>query len=194
MRSHPDLKTMQGQLRRSLVLLACACVAGCSGRPERAQAAGPVEVEASSAGELQRGTPVPDVPFTLQDKFQLQLPAMKGKIIAVFFCAALDDPQCLREADVLGEHHAQLHDDHHVVIIGVSPATPQAHKAFLAARHLPLDFASDPDGRIARAFAITEPHAELRMVVIDKQGLVRAVWHGRDPDRHVRDLLGVARE
>lgn len=179
------------------LLLACACVwiaVGCTGRPDRAHAAAPAESAASSASELQPPAPVPDVPLTLQDGFRLQLPLMKGKIIAVFFCAAHDDPECRREVRVLGEHHAELHDEHHVVLIGVSPATTSAQKAFLSAQHSPLDFASDPDGRVARAFGVAAPQPGLRMFVVGKDGTLRAVWHGSDPERHVQLLLDAARE
>jgi peroxiredoxin len=192
----PSCPTPVALRRWSVLLLACACAwiaAGCTARPARAHAALSVAAPESRASELQLNTPVPDVPFTLQDGFQLRLPAMKGKIIAVFFCTNYDDPQCRREAEVLSERHVELHDEHHVVIIGVSPGTTAAHKAFLSAHHMPLDFASDPDGRVARAFGITGAPDELRMIVIDTGGTIRAVWRGTDPDRHVRDLLLAAR-
>jgi peroxiredoxin len=186
---------MKAMPRWSVLLLAWACswvAVGCTGRTERAHAAAPES--SASASELQLDTPVPDVPFTLQDGFELHLPAMKGKLIAVFFCANHDDPQCQREAEALSERHSELHGEHHIVIIGVSPASSAAHKAFLSDHHLPLDFASDPDGRVARAFGITRPLDELRMIVVDPNGKIRAVWRGADPERHVRELLLAARK
>jgi peroxiredoxin len=170
--THPTLS--------SLMLLLCL-VSGCTGEPERAHAASP---------SLELGARVPDEALILQDGFELRLPAMKGKLIAVFFCASLDDPQCQREAKVFGEHHAELRDEHHVVIIGVSPASSAAHKSWLAAQHLPLDFASDRDGRVARAFGAS---AGSPVVVVDKDSTIRAVWRNGDPERHVRDLLAAAR-
>lgn len=142
--------------------------------------------------ELRTGSPVPDEPFILQDGFSLRLPAMKGKIIAAFFCSSVDDPQCQREAQVLAEHHAELRDEHHVVIIGVSPATAAAHKSWLAAQHLPLDFASDPDARLARAFGVRPARESMSMVVVDRDATIRALWHDADPERHVRELLAAA--
>lgn len=167
--------------RVSLVLLLLWSLSGCSGQPERAHAAAP---------SFEPGARVPDEPLILQDGFELRLPAMKGKLIAVFFCASLDDPECQREAQVLAEHHAELHDDHHVVVIGVSPATTAVHKTWLAAQHSPLDFAADPDGRVARAFRVGEGPA---VVVVDKDSSIRAVWRDADPERHVRELLAAAR-
>ena len=99
-----------------------------------------------------------------------------------------------RSAQVLADHHAELHDAHHVVVIGVSPATTAAHKPFLSVRHMPLDFASDPEGRIAQAFGISAPREQLRMAVVDRSGAIRAVWHGGDPERHIRELVVAARE
>jgi len=181
--------------RWSYLLLAWVstwAVGGCTGRPTRAHAAAPVAVEQPPAREPPSRTPVPDLPLTLQDGFPLRLPMMKGKLIAVFFCAAYDDAQCQREADGLGAHHAELRDAHHVVIIGVSPATPAAHEAFLSARRSPLDFASDADGRIGRAFGMAGARDALPMVVVARDGTIRAVWHGVDPERHVRDLIAAA--
>jgi peroxiredoxin len=170
------------------LLLACACLtvaSGCNGRPERAYAAARVD-------SLQLGTAVPDVPFTLQDGFELRLPAMKGKTIAVLFCTTHDDPQCVREADAMRDHFSELHDEHHVVIIGVSPASNAAHKAHLTAHRMPFDFASDPDGRVAAAFGAGGMHEGLRVVVVDRGGTIHAVWSGADPERHVRELLAAA--
>src|SRR5207237_8411850 len=79
--------------RWSCLLLTWVCawaVGGCTGRPRGAHAAAPVAVEQSPAHEPPPRTPVPDLPLTLQDGFQLRLPMMKGKLIAVFFCAAYD--------------------------------------------------------------------------------------------------------
>lgn len=166
---------------RVLSLLLLCFASGCTGQPQRAHAAAP---------SLEPGAQVPHEALILQDGFELRLPAMKGKIIAVFFCASLDDPQCQREAKVLADYHTELHDDHHVVVIGVSPASTAAHKAWLAAQHSPLDFASDPDGRVARAFGVGEGSA---VVVVDKDSLIRAVWRDADPERHVRELLSAAR-
>lgn len=180
----------------SVVLLACASawvVTGCSGRPERAHAAAPDVVDVSSESELQPGTLVPDVPFTLQDGFQLHLPGMKGKLIAAFFCAAQTDPECQREATGLADRYVELRE-HHIVIVGVSPATTAIHKANLAAQHSPLDFASDSDGKVARAFGTTDLRRELRMFVVNRDGTIRAVWHGADPDVHTRALLAAAGE
>jgi peroxiredoxin Q/BCP len=175
-------------------------LAGCQGGVGRAHAVAPevapvqVAKPELAASELRPGSPVPDVPFVLQDGFQLRLPAMKGKTIAVFFCASYTDPACQRQAEALRDHFSELHDEQHVVILGVSPETSAAHQAYLTAKRMPFDFASDPDGQLALAFGIAGPRTAPQTFVVDRGGAIRAVWRGADPEAQVRDLLAIARE
>jgi peroxiredoxin Q/BCP len=181
--------------------LSAMLAVGCG---EQSAQASPLRATIASASEavtpqvdpqLELGAPAPDVTLTLQDGFGLSLSAMKGKPIAVFFCSAVTDPACATEAEGLRDHWEDLHQDHNLVVVGVSPQAASAHQAFIAQHKLHYDLASDPARQIAQAFKVpvrpgTPPHA----ILIGRDGKIRATWQTADPERHAREILAAVRD
>lgn len=163
--------------------------------PEIAQASltNVVPTFVPSTTELADGVAVPDLPFTLQDGFKLSLPALKGKPITVYFCASSNDPDCMREAQGLRTHWEELHEQHHAVIIGVSPQDTTSLRAFIAQQNLPFDLASDVDRTLARAFGVpASGHYAPRTFLVGKDGKIRAHWQTTDPEAHVKAILAAS--
>jgi peroxiredoxin Q/BCP len=144
--------------------------------------------------ELALGSAIPELPVVLQDGFKLDLRALKGKVIVLYFCPAASDPECVRESQGLGERYRELHDEHHVAMVGVSRDDAATHEAFIAQHALPFDFASDADGALARAYHV--PASGLyspRVFLIGRDNLVRATWSSADPETHLKAIFETAK-
>jgi peroxiredoxin Q/BCP len=146
----------------------------------------------ASPSEPQLGTTLPDLSFALQDGFKLDLPALRGKRVIVFFCASADDPECLREMRGLRSHYDQLHERSHVVVVGVTPQDQARHKAFLVQQGIPFDLASDPDRALANTFGVPEGPYTPRIFLVDTEGKLEKVWRTVDPGTQVREILALA--
>jgi len=192
-----------------LVGLAAVASQGCNGTGDcrtatpivGAQPPAPVVSRAASAAPtstptptsaLQEGSPAPDVMLTLQDGFQLPISAEHGKLVALYFCSPETSPECIREANGLRDHWAELHL-RHVVVIGVSPRDAASHRAFIAEHRLPFDLVSDADGRIAGAYKVPAlgdygPQTYL----VGRDGKLRKAWLTTNPESRAQEILDVA--
>lgn len=167
---------------------------GCGGQPAQASAL-PAASAKQAETELELGAPMPNVTLTLQDGFALSLTAMKGKPIALFFCSDSADPECATEAQGLRDHWEDLHHNHNLVIVGISPQPASAHQAFIAQHQLHYDLASDPDGQIAQAFHVpVRPGMPPHTILIGRDGKIRATWQTADPERHAREISTAVRD
>lgn len=188
-----------------LVGLAAAISQGCNTTGERrtappiAHARPPVlaVTEAAPAAPalppaLPEGSPAPDVILTLQDGFQLPISAEHGKLVALYFCSPETSPECIREANGLRDHWAELHL-RHVVVIGVSPRDAASHRAFIAEHRLPFDLVSDADGRIAEAFKVpTLGSYGPQTFLVGRDGKLRKAWLTTNPESRAQEILDAA--
>jgi len=190
-----------------LVGLAAVASQGCNGTGDRrtatpsagAQPPAPVVSRAASAAPtstptsaLQEGSPAPDVMLTLQDGFQLPISAEHGKLVALYFCSPETSAECIREANGLRDHWAELHL-RHVVVIGVSPRDAASHRAFIAEHRLPFDLVSDADGRIAAAYKIpTLGDYGPQTFLVGRDGRLRKAWLTTNPESRAQEILDAA--
>jgi peroxiredoxin Q/BCP len=145
--------------------------------------------------ELQPGALVPEQPAVLQDGFRLFLRALKGKLIAVYFCDSVESAACVREAEGWRDNWNELHEGHHVVMLGVTPQSAATHSAFIEQHKLQFDLASDADHRLAKAFGVrSRIDASPRVFLIDKDSKILSVWRTADPDAHAQAMLAAAAE
>jgi peroxiredoxin Q/BCP len=180
---------------------AWAALQACSARlepPPPSAAAAPVVLTSSSpaapaAQPLQLGAQVPQLPVVLQDGFKLDLRALKGKLIVLYFCPAVADQACVREAEGLRDSYHALHDEHHVAMVGISREDPATHRAFIAQHALPFDIAADPGAELARAYGVPERgNYAPRVFLFARDNTLRAAWNTADPEAHVRAILAAA--
>lgn len=207
----PDPTHAGNVLRRAAhgaLLALLASLAGCTGKSSAAPApqveptpaatgvaavpSEPKPASPASSNELQLGSAVPELPFTLQDGFSLDLPSLKGKLITVFFCPADNDPECVRQMHGLRARYAELHEQNHVVVLGVSPQDAATHKAFIAKNELPFDLVADVDGTLAKAFGVPAGQYTPRTFLVGKDGKIQRVWRTADPNTHIGEILALA--
>ena len=191
----------------SIALLLALIAPGCRGEPERVIA--PLSADSATAAppgsspplpapvvaELGEGSVAPEVTFTLQDGFRLSLALLKGKLVVVYFCPAASDPGCELEAQGLGAHWDELHEQHSVVIVGVTAESASSQQAAIARQKLPFDLATDIDHRIADAFGVpAQGRSAPRTFLVGKDGKIRMAWRTADPEMHARAILAATRE
>ena len=148
-------------------------------------AAPPASPPASAAGLA------PGVTFVLADGFRLSLASLKGKVVAVVFCPAIDAPGCTRESHGLTRRWREL-EEHHVTAVGVVPADTAQYRAAVERQDTPFDFVADVDGQLSHAFRVSMHDADPTLFLVGRDGTIRAVWRTADPDTHARELIAAA--
>jgi peroxiredoxin len=158
---------------------------------ERAFAASPAR---SGTTSVTVGADVPDVTLVLPDGFPLKLSGLRGKVVALLFCAPSASSDCKREARGYASLWAEM-ERLGAAVVGVRAADAKSNAAWATDLHLPFDFASDLEGQASRKFGFST--ADLRSnktLLVGRDGKLRAVWDGTDPDAHGYAILALARD
>ena len=129
-----------------------------------------------------------DVTFILSDGFRLSLASLQGKVVAVVLCPAIGAPGCTRESQGLAKRWREL-EEHYVTAVGVVPEDNAQYWAAMARRDVPFDFAADVDGQVSRALGVSARDADPTVLLVGRDGTIRAVWRTADPDMHIREML-----
>jgi peroxiredoxin Q/BCP len=135
------------------------------------------------------GAQVPDVSAPAQDGKLVNLRALKGKPIIVYFYPKDDTTGCTIEAKGIRDQYAELGS--RAVVLGVSEDSLDSHKAFASKYDLPFSLLDDSSHALATAFGVplTSGHAKRVTFVIDASGKVSKVFPNVDPSGHAAELL-----
>ena len=137
-------------------------------------------------------TTAPDVTFTFADGFRLSLASLRGKVIAVVMCSSTNSAGCSSESRGLAKRWREL-EKHYVTAIGVVPAAAARDPRGAERQDLPFDFAVDTHGQIERALGVSAGGlADPTVFVVGRDGAIKAVWRGADPETHIRALVAEA--
>jgi peroxiredoxin Q/BCP len=173
------------------VLLSLACskpedsaVAPVAGSPTEGRAA-------AASASASAPTTAPDVTFTLSDGFRLTLASLRGKVVAVIVCPAINAPGCTRESQGLTRRWREL-EEHYVTAVGVVPDANAQYRAAMARRDVPFEFAADADGQVARALGVSTRDADPIVLLVARDGTIRTAWRTADPDMHIRELIAAS--
>lgn len=147
------------------------------------------------------GKPAPDFTLPTDGGGTVTLSKLKGKAVVLYFYPKDDTPGCTTEAcgfrDALPDFTGV-----DATVIGVSKDSPGKHDKFKAKYDLPFTLASDADGKVCEAY---ESWVEKSMYgrrymgidratfLIDKNGVVRNVWHKVKVTGHVDEVLRAAK-
>jgi len=150
-------------------------------------AAAPVETK--PGGLLAVGAEVPDVSAPAQDGKLVNLRALKGRPIVVYFYPKDDTTGCTIEAKGIRDQYAEL--SRRAVVLGVSEDSLDSHKAFAAKYELPFPLLDDTSHALATAFGVplSGGHAKRVTFVIDASGKVAKVFPDVNPDGHAAELI-----
>jgi peroxiredoxin Q/BCP len=143
------------------------------------------------------GIPAPD--FTLLDENRTPhtLSDYRGRPVVLYFYPKDDTPGCTTEACNFRDDYS-AYEKAGVVILGVSPDSPEKHTKFKAKYHLPFTLLADEGHKVADLYGVWGPkkmmgrsyEGVLRTTfLIDPQGNISRVFENVKPANHSQEIL-----
>ena len=149
---------------------------------------------------LHIGDRAPDFSAPSQSGERIRLSDFFGKKnIVLYFYPKDYTAGCTDQACALRDNFQDL-EKLEAVVLGVSADEPLSHRMFASSYNLPFTLLSDPDKAIigiygARWLGGMVPITKRVTYIIDKRGIVRAVFHHElNMPRHVEDALDSLRK
>jgi len=146
--------------------------------------------EESSLPTLKGGDDAPALSSTASNGKKIDLAAMKGKTVVVYFYPKDDTPGCTKEACAFRDSWSKL-EKANIVVVGVSEDSDESHRAFTEKYKLPLSLVADTDGAIAKRFGVpvNGGYASRMSFLIGKDGKIKKVYPQVDPAIHCDEIL-----
>lgn len=128
---------------------------------------------------------------------QLHLSDLHGKTAVLYFYPKDDTPGCTKEACSFRDANREM-QKRGIVVLGVSTDSVASHQKFAEKYGLSFPLLSDTDAHVAQLYHV---YGEKNMYgrkfmgvnrstfLIDKDGVVRKVWHKVKPDEHANEVL-----
>ncbi len=150
---------------------------------------------------LSMNTMAPD--FSLQDETETfrRLSDFRGRPVVLYFYPKDDTPGCTTEACSFRDDYSAFVDSD-VVILGVSPDSPQSHKKFKEKYSLPFHLLADEGHKICSIYGVwgvkklygKEHEGVLRTTyIIDKNGKIVKVFENVKPAEHSFEVLSAVK-
>jgi peroxiredoxin Q/BCP len=155
--------------------------------------------------QVQESQPAPDfiLPAIGSDDVvkngQVQLSALRLRNVVLYFYPKDDTPGCTKEA-------CSFRDANHVmqqkgiVVLGVSKDSVNSHQQFADKYSLSFPLLADTDTTVSQLYGAygektnygkTYMGVLRKTFLIDKDGVVRKIWHTVKPEEHASDVLKV---
>lgn len=139
---------------------------------------------------LDVGSPAPALHATAHDGTVIDLAALRGRHVVVYFYPKDETPGCTKEACSFRDSWQKL-SAAGIVLVGVSNDSVESHKGFAEHHKLPFQLLSDGDGAIARAFGVPTTMGFLarQTFVVGPDGKLKAVHRKVDVAAHAEEIL-----
>jgi len=146
---------------------------------------------------ISAGIPAPDFELLDDTGTLRRLSDFRGKSVVLYFYPEDDTPGCTKEACAFRDDYS-AYERAGVVILGVSPDSPESHAKFKAKYKLPFPLLADPGHKICDAYGVwgakqfmgKEYEGVLRTTfLIDPQGNILRVFEKVRPSEHSAELL-----
>ncbi|HTD19031.1 MAG TPA: thioredoxin-dependent thiol peroxidase [Ktedonobacteraceae bacterium] len=133
---------------------------------------------------------------------QVQLSALRGHTTVLYFYPKDDTPGCTKEACSFRDANREM-QKRGAVVLGVSTDSVASHQKFAEKYGLSYPLLSDTDATVAQLYGA---YGEKNMYgkkylgvnretfLIDKDGVVRKIWHKVKPDDHASEVLSTIEE
>ena len=140
------------------------------------------------------GKKAPAIKLLDQDGNTVTLASYAGRRVLVYFYPKADTPGCTQQSCGLRDIAKKIGD---TAIVGISPDAPAKQKKFADKFDLPFPLLSDPDHTVSEAYGVWKEKSMYgrkymgvvrSTVVIDAQGVVRAVFSPVNMKTHLKDL------
>lgn len=153
--------------------------------------------------EIKEQQPAPD--FTLPavgdedivKNGQVHLADLKGKTTVLYFYPKDDTPGCTKEACSFRDAN-HLMQQRGIVVLGVSADSVESHQQFAEKYGLSFPLLADTDTTVSQQYDVWKEKnmygrkylgVNRETFLIDKEGVVRKIWHKVKPDDHAQEVL-----
>jgi peroxiredoxin Q/BCP len=134
---------------------------------------------------------------TIVNNGQVQLSALRGHIIVLYFYPKDDTPGCTAEACSFRDAN-HLMQKRGVVVLGVSVDDVASHQKFADKYSLSFPLLADTDTTVSQLYGVWKERnmygkkfmgVNRETFLIDKEGMVRKVWPKVKADQHAQEVL-----
>jgi thioredoxin-dependent peroxiredoxin len=128
---------------------------------------------------------------------QVQLSALRNHVIVLYFYPRDDTPGCTAEACSFRDANHEM-QKRGIDVLGVSADSEDSHKDFAEKHGLPFPLLSDTDATVSQLYGVWKEKnlygkkflgVNRETFLIDKDGIVRKIWHKVKPDEHASEVL-----
>ena len=123
--------------------------------------------------------PAPDFVLPAADGTPLQLSALRGRKVVLFFYPRDESPVCTVQACAFRDAYEEL-TTAGAEVVGVSSDSAESHRRFADRRELQFPIVSDPDGAVRRLYGASSSRLFGKTgrvtYLIDEEGVVRDVF------------------
>ena len=153
--------------------------------------------------EIQEQQPAPD--FTLPaigsdgvvKEGKVQLSALRGHTTVLYFYPKDDTPGCTAEACSFRDANHEM-QKRGIVVLGVSADDIVSHQKFADKYGLPFPLLADTDKTVSQRYGVWKEKSMFgkkymgvnrETFLIDKEGVVRKIWHKVKAEGHAQEVL-----
>ena len=131
----------------------------------------------------------------------IQLKALRGKKVVLYFYPKDATPGCTTEGQNFRDLHARF-KRRNTVILGVSRDSIASHEKFKTKQGFPFDLLSDPDEKLCKQFDVIKEKSlygrkflgiERSTFLIDEDGKLRQEWRKVKVKGHAEEVLEAAK-
>lgn len=150
---------------------------------------------------VQEGDKAPDFELPTESGEPLKLSGLIGKPVVVYFYPKDDTTGCTAEAKDF-THLAPDFEKLGVVVIGISPDSPESHRKFADKYDLKVRLAADADKAVAIAYGVWVERSmygrkfmgvERSTFLLDADGRIAKVWRKVKVSGHADEVLAAAK-
>ena len=145
--------------------------------------------------------PVPDFQAQATGGQTVQLSALKGRQLVLYFYPKDSTPGCTTEGQGFRDRHAEFLAAN-TLVFGVSRDGLKSHENFKAKQGFPFELISDKDEQLCQLFEVIKLKklygreymgVDRSTFLIDQDGVLRQEWRGVKVPGHVEAVLDAAR-
>ena len=144
--------------------------------------------------------PVPDFQAPATSGQTVELSALKGQQVVIYFYPKDNTPGCTTQGQDFRDNIAQFQAAN-TVVLGVSRDSLKTHENFKAKQSFPFELISDKDEAVCQLFDVIKLKklygkeylgVDRSTFLIDKEGVLRQEWRGVKVPGHVAEVLAQA--